>query len=180
MIMRENPTEDVKEYSGKVKKYAQDIKLASESLLVLINDLLDVSRIESGQMTLNEQEYDPEEMIREVLAMVRSKVEEKRLEFVTDIDEKLPVRLYGDGLKIKQIVLNLITNAIQYTNEGSVYFSVRVTAKAETSVSLRISVKDTGAGIREEDIEKLFNSYRAIPHRSAQVSDLISQDSMPN
>lgn len=170
MIMRENPTEDVKEYSGKVKKYAQDIKLASESLLVLINDLLDVSRIESGQMTLNEQEYDPEEMIREVLAMVRSKVEEKRLEFVTDIDEKLPVRLYGDGLKIKQIVLNLITNAVQYTNEGSVYFSVRVTAKAETSVSLRISVKDTGAGIREEDIEKLFNSYKRLDEMSNSSS----------
>ncbi len=162
MIMRENTTEDVKEYSGKVKRYAQDIKLASESLLVLINDLLDVSRIESGQMTLNEQEYDPEELIREILAMVRSKIEEKRLDFSVDVDEKLPTKLYGDGLKIKQIVLNLITNAIQYTAEGSIYFAVRVTAKAETSVSLRISVKDTGAGIREEDIEKLFNAYKRL------------------
>ncbi len=162
MILRENTNGAPKEYYGPVKSYARNIKYASESLLSLINDLLDISKIESGKMHLVEQEYDTVEIIRGIASMIRGRAEEKRLYFDLDIDETLPKRLYGDGGKIKQIVLNLLTNAVKYTDEGGFTFSVRVTERNEVGVAVQISVKDTGIGVRKEDLDKLFSAYERL------------------
>ncbi|MCR5310162.1 MAG: response regulator [Lachnospiraceae bacterium] len=162
MILREKAPDKDKEYSGTVKNYARDIKLATDSLLGLVNDLLDISKIESGKMHLVEQEYETEEMLRSVISMIRGRAEDKRLYFDVDIDETLPKRLYGDGGKIKQIVLNLLTNAVKYTHEGGFKLSVSVNGKNEAGLSLRISVKDTGIGVKEEDLEKLFSAYERL------------------
>ncbi|MCR5685845.1 MAG: response regulator [Lachnospiraceae bacterium] len=159
MILRENTQNVSREYSSAVTGYARNIKYASESLLGLINDLLDISKIESGSMHLVEQEYDTAELLRGVIFMIRDRAEEKKLYFDLDIDETLPKRLYGDGGKVKQIILNILTNAVKYTDEGGFTLSVKVIDRNETSAALRISVRDTGIGIKPEEIDKLFSAY---------------------
>ncbi len=160
MILREQLNEDdPKQFVNTVKKHARDIKHASESLLALVNDLLDISRIETGQMSLNETEYYPEQLLRQAIAITRSRAEEKRLFFDVDVDPELPSKLYGDGSKIEQMVNNLLTNAIDFTEEGGVRLIVRVLEKNDVSAGLRISVQDTGVGIKDEDIKKIFNSF---------------------
>ncbi len=162
MILREDSKSVPRDYSGHVTGYARDIKYASESLLSLINDLLDISKIESGKMHLVEQEYDTVELLRGLISMVRGRAEDRKLYFDLEIDESLPKRLYGDNGKIKQIVLNLLTNAVKYTDEGGFTLSVRVLEKNEAGVSLRISVSDTGIGVRKEDLDKLFSAYERL------------------
>lgn len=162
MILREDTSAASRDYYGPVTNYARNIKYASESLLSLINDLLDISKIESGKMHLVEQEYDTVELIRGIATMIRGRAEEKKLYFDLDIDTRLPVRLYGDGGKIKQIVLNLLTNAVKYTEEGGFTLSVRVTDKNEAGAGILISVKDTGIGVKSEDLDKLFSAYERL------------------
>ena len=157
MILRENPKDE--QYPLAVKKYAGDIKTASTSLLALVNDLLDITKIETGRMTLDETDYSPEQLLRELIVMTRSTAEEKRLNYIVEVDETLPVGLYGDGNKIKQILLNLLVNAVNFTDAGSVRLKIMVLEKSGASANLRFSVKDTGIGIKEEDVKKIFNAY---------------------
>ena len=152
MILREDIKNAPREYYAPVVSYARNIKYASESLLSLINDLLDISKIESGKMHLVEQEYDTKELLLGISTMIRGRAEDKKLYFDLDIDETLPKRLYGDGVKIKQIVLNLLTNAVKYTEDGGFTLSVAVTSRNEAGVTLQISVKDTGIGVKKEDL----------------------------
>ncbi|MCR4777745.1 MAG: response regulator [Lachnospiraceae bacterium] len=162
MILREDVKNAPREYYAPVVGYARNIKYASESLLSLINDLLDISKIESGKMHLVEQEYDTKEMLLGITTMIRGRAEDKKLYFDLDIDESLPKRLYGDGVKIKQIILNLLTNAVKYTEDGGFTLSVAVTSRNEAGVTLQISVKDTGIGVKKEDLEKLFSAYERL------------------
>ena len=164
MILREDATDVPKPYFLSVINYALDIKNATDSLLGLINDLLDMSKIESGKMNLVEMEYDVVELLRSIVSMIRVRSDEKDLYFDVDVDETLPVRLYGDSGKIKQITLNLLTNAVKYTDEGGFTFSVKVTDRNDESddIKLRISVKDTGIGVKSEDMDKLFTAYERL------------------
>ena len=159
MILREEPKGVPGEYYGHITDFAHNIKYASETLLALINDLFDISGIESGKMQLSEHEYDTAEMIHGSVSMIKGRAEEKKLHFEVEVDESLPVRLYGDWEKIGRIILNLLTNAVKYTDEGGCKLCIIVTDKSETGVSLRISVRDTGIGIKSEDMEKLFSAY---------------------
>lgn len=160
MILREQMSEDdPKQYSKDIRKRAKDIKYASESLLALVNDLLDISRIESGQIGLNEYEYYPEKLLRQLIASNRGRAEEKRLAFEVDFDPSMPSKLYGDGSKIQQIINNLLINAVDFTEEGGIKLIVRVISKNDATVKLRLSVLDTGIGIKEEDIKHIFNSF---------------------
>ena len=118
MILREDSSDVPKHYFMSVLNYALDIKNASESLLGLINDLLDMSKIESGKMNLVEVEYDTVDFLRGIVSMIRVRGNEKDLNFDVNIDANLPTRLFGDGGKIKQIILNLLTNAVKYTEQG--------------------------------------------------------------
>ncbi|MCR4909319.1 MAG: response regulator [Lachnospiraceae bacterium] len=162
MILREDAENVPKNYFMSVINYALDIRTASESLLGLINDLLDMSKIESGKMHLVEQEYDVKELFRSVSTMIRVRSAEKDLTFDIDIDETLPVRLYGDAGKIKQVTLNLLTNAVKYTEKGGLALKVKVTGKTEERCDLRIAVSDTGIGVKPEDMEKLFTAYERL------------------
>ena len=162
MILREDPTDVPKPYFMSVINYALDIRHASESLLGLINDLLDMSKIESGKMHLVEQEYDTVDLFRSIVTMIRVRSTEKDLTFAVDIDEKLPKRLFGDPGKIKQIVLNLLTNAVKYTDLGGFTLTVTVENTQDGIAALRISVKDTGIGVKPEDMEKLFTAYERL------------------
>ncbi len=162
MILREDPTGVPKEYFLAMMNYSLDIRNASESLLGLINDLLDMSKIESGKMHLVEQEYDVQDMLRSIVAMIRVRSIEKELTFDVVVDEILPKRMYGDMGKIKQIVLNLLTNAVKYTDRGGFILNVSMDEREDDVAHMRFSVKDTGIGVKEEDMEKLFSAYERL------------------
>lgn len=162
MIMREDPSNVPKGYFLAMMNYAFDIKNATDSLLSLINDLLDISKIESGKMHLVEQEYDVQELLRSIVSMIRVKSTEKELTFDVVVDEVLPVRLYGDAGKIKQIVLNLLTNAVKYTDKGGFILMVSLVERENDRLNISFKVKDTGMGVKPEDIEKLFTAYERL------------------
>ncbi len=162
MILREDGKDVPKKYYMSVINYALDIKAASESLLGLINDLLDMSKIESGKMHVVETEYDSADLLRSIVKMIRVRAREKDLTFEVDVDEVLPKRMYGDAGKIKQIVLNLLTNAVKYTEVGGFTLKVSVESISDEKCDLRFSVKDTGIGIKNEDMDKLFSAYERL------------------
>ena len=162
MIMREDATGVPKGYFMSMMNYAFDIKNATDSLLGLINDLLDISKIESGKMHLVEQEYDTADLLRSIVSMIRVKSTEKELTFDVVVDEIMPQRFYGDAGKIKQIVLNLLTNAVKYTDKGGFILSVSIKERTNDKAKLSFSVKDTGIGVKQEDMDKLFTAYERL------------------
>ncbi len=162
MILREDATNVPEGYFLSIMNYSIDIKNAAESLLGLINDLLDMSRVESGKMHLVEREYDVQELLRSIVSMIRVRSTEKELTFDVIVDEIIPKRLYGDDGKIKEIVLNLLTNAVKYTKEGGFVFVVSLNKRNNDVCELSFSVKDTGIGIKEQDMDKLFTAYERL------------------
>ncbi len=165
MILREDQTGVPKSYAISVYNYAMDIKSASETLLGLINDILDISKIESGKVHLVEQEYDMEELLRGLYCMISIRSEQAKLSFTLDIDERVPKKLYGDVGKIKQIVLNLLTNAVKYTEVGGFKLTVKLLDSEPGSCRLQFSVKDTGIGVKPEDIDKLFTAFERLDEK---------------
>ena len=146
--------------------YAEDIKSAGTSLLAIINDILDFSKIEADRMEIVENTYSFSSVLNDISNMCWFKAKEKNLSFSIDVDETLPDCLYGDEVRIRQVILNVLNNAIKYTKEGSILLSVRREGSAvpETgrSISLIISVRDTGIGIREEDLDRLFMKFERV------------------
>ena len=162
LILREDGNGVPKNYFMTIVNHALDIMHASESLLGLVNDILDLSKIESGKMNLVEQEYEPEELLRAVIPMIRVRSDQKDLKFDIDIDGRIPKKLFGDMGKIKQIILNLLTNAVKYTEKGGFVLKVARNSIDEDSCKLRFSVKDTGIGVKPEDMDKLFSAFERL------------------
>ncbi len=162
MALREDPTGVPTGYFMSMVNYSLDIRNASETLLGLINDLLDMSKVESGRMHLVEQEYDVQDQLRSIVSMIRVRSTQKELSFDVDVDEIMPRRLYGDAGKIKQILLNLLTNAVKYTDVGGFVLTVDMTQRQDDICDIRFSVKDTGIGVKEEDMDKLFTAYERL------------------
>jgi signal transduction histidine kinase/DNA-binding response OmpR family regulator len=131
---------------------------SGNSLLGIINDILDMSKIETGKMELNPAEYDVPGMINDAVQLNIVRIGSKPIEFTLDIDESLPSKLYGDELRLKQVLNNLLSNAIKYTEKGTVKLSVGHSADGE-NITLRFVVQDTGQGIKSEDRERLFSEY---------------------
>lgn len=157
MIARECTDSNIVEYS-------RDVDDAARTLLQIVNDILDITKIESGKMELISVEYDLIEVINSLRSVLLAKAKRKQLLLTLELDETLPRKLYGDEVRIRQIVTNLITNAIKYTEEGKV--EVRVNGKCEGKrVALSVSVEDTGIGIKEEDIPKLTEKFQRIDEK---------------
>lgn len=154
MILRECQTEDV-------RGYALNIQSASQSLLGIINDILDFSKIESGKMEIVEAEYQFSGLINDVVNMIQMKAEQKELEFRVHVEESIPNLLYGDEGRIRQVMVNLLNNAVKYTKEGSVALNIYGVRENE-SFALKIEVKDTGIGIKDEDMDKLFRDFERL------------------
>ena len=152
MIMREDISEEVAED-------AENIRSASKLLLHLINDILDISRFQSGEMKINPGEYNLKYMITDVVGMMKPKAAEKNLELSVTVSPDLPIGLYGDEVRIKQAVINILNNAIKYTSEGSVSFAVGGEMKDEKTLKLVFTVSDTGIGIKKESIPHLFSAF---------------------
>ena len=185
MAMREDAEGVPDGYFMSMMNYAFDIRNASESLLGIINDLLDISKIESGRMQLSEQEYNIQDMLRSVVSMIRIRSSEKALTFDVVVDEILPSRLYGDSGRIKQILINFLTNAVKYTTVGGIILSVSMDERIGDIAKLRFSVKDTGLGIKDEDMDKLFLAYERLDEEATaryreQVWDWIFPEDSPN
>ena len=135
--------------------YASETKTAAESLLSIINDILDITKIEAGKLTTISTEYSLASLINDVYNMVKFKAEQKNLEFIIKVDEKLPSVLIGDDIRIKQILINLLSNAVKYTHEGKVILEVYPVSEDE----IYFGVTDTGIGIKEEDLSRLFVAF---------------------
>jgi len=165
MILREDTSNVPEEYARSVTGYASDIKRASELLLGLVNDVLDLSKIESGKMNLVEQEYDVEEFLRSIVTMIRVRSNEKDLTFKTDIDKSVPSKLYGDSGKLKQVILNLLTNAVKYTEKGGFTLILKVIEKTGDKCRIYFGVKDTGIGVKPEDMDKLFSAFERVDEK---------------
>ncbi|MBO4347338.1 MAG: response regulator [Lachnospiraceae bacterium] len=152
MILRSAPGDTV-------KKYALDIQSAGKTLLSIINDILDFSKIESGKMELVPVEYSFSSVMNDVVNMTVKKAKDKGLAYNLTVSEDIPSVLLGDEIRIRQVMLNIINNAIKYTHEGSV--SIDVSFDDEEKM-LKVAVSDTGIGIREEDKGKLFESFQRL------------------
>lgn len=151
--------------SGEVRQYAEDIGAASTALLGIVNDILDLSRIESNKLQLVKQEYHTKELLDGLYNMLQVRAKQKPLQLHIDVDSNIPRKLYGDDSRIRQIVLNLLTNAVKYTEEGSITFSVRLVGKEADNAILQFAVEDTGIGIRREELGKLFEPFERLDEK---------------
>ncbi|MCI9059858.1 MAG: response regulator [Lachnospiraceae bacterium] len=154
MILRESKEQAIKEY-------AMDIYTAGQTLLSLINDILDFSKIESGKMEIVPVEYDISSMIHDLANMTAQRAEHKNLKLEVEIDRNIPARLYGDDVRIRQVLTNILTNAVKYTHEGTVWLRVQSRRKNDMAI-LSFEVEDTGIGIKEEDLPKLSAEFERI------------------
>ena len=154
MILRESAEENTLEY-------AEDIRKAGNTLLGLINDILDFSKIEAGKTELIPVDYQLSSVLNDLSSMIGPRAEQKGLKFVVKVDPSIPDCLNGDEIRIKQIIMNLLTNAVKYTKEGTVTLSAEHYRDGE-DIFLRICVSDTGVGIKKEDIDKLYIAFERI------------------
>lgn len=150
-----------------VKEYAEDIRQVSRMLLNLVNDVLDFSQIEMKKMEIIENPYDTQEMFQEVVDMMSVRMQEKGLTFQVEIDDKLPKKLIGDKKRLQQILLNILTNAVKYTKEGSVTLIAYGEEVVEDEMKLTFSVSDTGIGIKKEDLEFLYDIFKRVGNASS-------------
>ena len=155
MALREELTPAAREYIGQIKSSGQ-------TLLTIINDILDFSKIESGKMDINDVEYEPMSVINDVSNIIMTRIGTKDLELTVDVNPNLPVGLYGDNIRIKQVMVNLANNAVKFTREGNVHVKVDFRQTDEETIELSISIADTGSGIKESDMNKLFRSFQQL------------------
>lgn len=158
MILRETTDETIREY-------AYNIKSAGKMLLSIINDILDYSKIEAGKMEILPANFRLGYMLDDINRLIAVKVQEKGLNFIADISPVLPSMVYGDELRIKQVLINILTNAVKYTPKGSVTFSVSCNYVAEHTVELNVSVSDTGIGMKPEEMGKLFSDFQRLDEK---------------
>lgn len=152
MILRETGESTTREY-------AVNIQNSGKLLMSLINDILDFSRIESGKMEIVSSEYEISSLLNDIVNMAHVKAEDKGLKFHINVDEKLPHRLYGDEMRIRQVISNIITNAVKYTQKGEVRLNVAWKLISPNRLILMVDVSDTGIGIKREDMDKIFMSF---------------------
>lgn len=152
MILRENTDEQTEEY-------ARDIQIASNMLLNQVNDILDFSQMEMEKMHIVPVRYKSVELFGDLVELVRVRMSKKNLELCLDIDPNLPAVLFGDERRLKQIFLNLLDNAVKYTQEGSITFMVQSEEYESGKIYLKVKIADTGIGIRNEDLEHIYDSF---------------------
>ncbi len=152
MILRESRDD-------RTKDYASDISNAADALISIIDEILDFSKTSPGRTRITESDYEMSSLVNDCYNMIGYKVKNKGLEFGISNNPGIPLHLYGDEARIRQIVVNLLTNAVKYTNKGRVDFSIDFEPVSDNTVIIIFKVVDTGIGIREEDIGKIFDGF---------------------
>ena len=151
MILRESEEDNVRDY-------ANNIADAGKSLLSLVNDILDFSKIESGKMDIVCVEYQMKSLLRDLIMMVKGRMASKNLELILNIDENIPSIYFGDEVRIKQVLTNILTNSVKYTESGTITLSIKDVGREEGDILLEFSIKDTGMGMKAENVEMLMSS----------------------
>jgi signal transduction histidine kinase/CheY-like chemotaxis protein/HPt (histidine-containing phosphotransfer) domain-containing protein len=141
------------------KEHVFTIKQASANLLSIINDILDFSKIESGKLEIVKSSYQFSSLVNDVVNIVRMRVVDSNVQFVVNIDSKLPNALFGDEVRIRQVLLNILSNAVKYTKDGFISFAINGEIIDNDTVCMTIEVTDSGKGIKEEDVKKLFSEF---------------------
>ena len=155
MILREAGSPDILEY-------ASNIQTAGRTLLSLINSILDFSKIEEGKMEIIPVTYETASVMNNLVVSISERARKKGLALKVDLDPQLPTQMIGDDVRVSQVIMNLLTNAVKYTEEGSVSFRVHGGRRANGEIALLVSVEDTGIGIQQEDLPKLFSSFERL------------------
>ncbi len=165
--MKDSDPEAYRESFRKIRNYSGNVDSAGSNLLAIINDILDFTKIEEGKMDIVPTEYQLSAVLNDVSNMIYFKAKQKNITFITDVDETLPDHLYGDVVRVRQVIVNILNNAVKYTDSGTVSLKVAGTTGEKTEdgrrlVRLVIAVKDTGIGISEKDIGKLFGKFERV------------------
>ncbi|MCL2042762.1 MAG: ATP-binding protein [Treponema sp.] len=141
---------------------AQDIKQAASNLISIINDILDFSKIEAGKLEIIPARYKLSSLVNDTVNIIRMKLVEKRVQFYTNIDSTIPNNLFGDEVRLRQIILNLLSNAVKFTDKGHISMTINTENREEKKIFLKIIISDTGQGIKPEDQEKLFSDFMQV------------------
>ncbi len=144
------------------RDYIKQIQSSGKALLTIINDILDFSKIESGKMDINMVEYEPMTIINDISNIIITRIGDKDIELVLDIVPDIPKKLYGDNIRIKQIIVNLANNAVKFTQTGQVLLRLQYEREENDWLKLKASIKDTGIGIKKKDLGKLFQSFQQV------------------
>lgn len=151
-----------KDMSSDVREYLNQIRTAGKTLLTIINDILDFSKIESGKMDIIESEFEPLSLIHDITTIMVTRVNAKDVELLIDINPNMPHVLFGDNNRIKQVIINLANNAVKFTKEGKVTLKFNCRRRSERYIDFMFSVEDTGIGIKEQDLDKIFQSFQQV------------------
>ena len=147
------------ELGAEQDEYVQAIKKSGKSLNLLINDILDLAKVDAGKMTFEKKPFEIRESIRSVLHSFTLKIKEKNIELVKEYDNKIPIMLLGDCVRLNQIILNLVSNAVKFTHKGKISLSIKLLKENSENVSVEFAVTDTGIGIADEKINSIFNLF---------------------
>lgn len=148
-----------KKQDSETEEYLHYIKDSADSLLGIINDVLDISKIESGKMEIVNVEYNPNKLFQDVAVLFKNQAENKNLEFRCSLPDDIPRILIGDNIRFREILVNIVGNAIKYTNKGYVEFDVNIKSKNDSGLVFEITVKDTGVGIKSDRMDGIFNIF---------------------
>ena len=149
-----------------IRSHVEDIRVSSQNLLAIINDILDISKIESGKVELVMENYHTLNLIDDVSLIISQQAKQKALDFRMKIDPNMPSQLYGDKIHLRSILINLLNNAVKYTKEGFVSFEIDILEQNENQIRLAYKISDSGIGIKKEDLPKIFNSFERLDHIS--------------
>ena len=154
-----------------VRDNLSNIKIAGRQLLSIINDVLDFSKVEAGVLEITSEKYEVNSLVNDIATMIHVRIGEKPIDFIVDDDPDLPREMYGDVIRLKQIIINLLSNAVKFTKEGHIVFAIRAEPVVADSVyKLEASVTDTGIGVRKEDLPLLFENFTQLDtHRNRNV-----------
>jgi signal transduction histidine kinase len=146
--------------SAKQREYLSAIKMSGDSLIVLINDILDLAKVDAGKMVFEQVPFKMAQSISAILHLFESKIREKNLTFLREYDERIPKVLLGDPVRLHQVIINLVSNAVKFTSKGKITVTVRLISEDSEKVEIEFSVADTGIGIPENKIDKIFENFQ--------------------
>lgn len=157
------------ELTDKQREYLNAIKTSGDALIVLINDILDLAKVDAGKMTFEKTPFKLATSISSMLHLFEIKIQEKNLQLIKNLDKNIPEVLIGDPVRLHQIILNLVSNALKFTNEGSITVDVKVKEQNEDKIIIEFSVKDTGIGIEDYKLEKIFENFQQASSGTSRI-----------